>query len=84
MKLNNKNLVPFDQFMADMLYNTKKGYYMKSNPFGKNGDFITAPNVSIMFSEMIAIWCISFLKNKKDKKKISIVELGAGNGEMTF
>ena len=64
MSLNNKNIVPFDKFMSDMLYNVKKGYYMKTNPFGKSGDFITAPNLSVMFSEMIAIWCISFLKNK--------------------
>ena len=57
---------------------------MKTNPFGKSGDFITAPNLSVMFSEMIAIWCY-ILKNKGDqKKKINIIELGAGNGEMTF
>ena len=84
MSLNNKNIVPFDKFMSDMLYDVKKGYYMKTNPFGKSGDFITAPNLSVMFSEMIAIWCISFLKNKGDQKKINIIELGAGNGEMTF
>ncbi len=84
MKLNHKNIIPFDKFMADMLYNTKKGYYIKSNPFGKNGDFITSPNISIMFSEMIAIWCLSFLKNQNLQKKISIIELGAGNGEMIF
>ena len=79
MSLNNKNIVPFDKFMSDMLYDVKKGYYMKTNPFGKSGDFITAPNLSVMFSEMIAIWCISFLKNKGDQKKINIIELGAGN-----
>ena len=84
MSLNNKNIVPFDKFMSDMLYDVKKGYYMKTNPFGKSGDFITAPNLSVMFSEMIAIWCISFLKNKGDQKKVNIIELGAGNGEMTF
>ena len=82
MKLDKKNLIPFDKFMADMLYNPKKGYYMKSNPFGKNGDFITSPNISLMFSEMIALWCISFLKRNIKKEKVNIIELGAGNGEM--
>jgi len=57
---------------------------MKSNPFGKKGDFITAPNISVMFSEMIAIWCLSFFKIKVHPEKISIIELGAGNGEMIF
>ncbi len=84
MNSNNKNIIPFDEFMADMLYNPIKGYYMKSNPFGKNGDFITAPNISIMFSEMIALWCISFWKTKIRTENVSIIELGAGNGEMIF
>ena len=55
---------------------------MKKDPFGKKGDFITAPNVSRLFSEMIAIWIISFWKNLRAPKKFNLVELGAGNGEM--
>ncbi len=84
MKLKNKNIIPFDKFMADMLYNNKKGYYMSTNPFGKHGDFVTAPNISVMYSEMIAIWCLSFLKNKSHQEKVNIIELGAGNGEMIY
>ena len=55
---------------------------MNNNPFGKNGDFITAPNISVLFSEMVAIWCIAFWENLGCPKKINIIELGAGNGEM--
>ena len=55
---------------------------MKSNPFGEKGDFITAPNISILFSEMIAIWVISFWENLNCPKHFNLVELGAGNGEM--
>ena len=55
---------------------------MKKNPFGKKGDFITAPNISRLFSEMIAIWIISFWQSLGSPKKINIIELGAGNGEM--
>ena len=55
---------------------------MRKNPFGKKGDFITAPNISILFSEMLAIWCISFWENLGYPKKINIIEMGAGNGEM--
>ena len=82
MKPNNKKLIPLDQFIDEALYNKKFGYYMKKNPFGLKGDFITAPNISILFSEMIAIWCIAFWQNLGSPKKINIVELGAGNGEM--
>ncbi len=55
---------------------------MQKNPFGRKGDFITAPNISRMFSEMIAIWILEFWKNLGHPKKINLVELGAGNGEM--
>ena len=55
---------------------------MKKNPFGEKGDFITAPNISILFSEMIAIWIISFWENLNCPKQFNLIELGAGNGEM--
>ena len=55
---------------------------MKKNPFGNTGDFITAPNISILFSEMIAICIISFWEKLNYPKHFNLVELGAGNGEM--
>ena len=55
---------------------------MKSNPFGEKGDFITAPNISILFSEMISIWVISFWESLNRPKQFNLIELGAGNGEM--
>jgi len=82
MKNKNNNLFTLDKFIEESLYNKKHGYYMKKNPFGKNGDFITAPNISILFSEMIAIWIISFWEKLNRPKQFNLVELGAGNGEM--
>jgi NADH dehydrogenase [ubiquinone] 1 alpha subcomplex assembly factor 7 len=82
MKNKNNDLFTLDKFIEESLYNKKHGYYMKKNPFGKNGDFITAPNISILFSEMIAIWVISFWKKLDCPKKFNLIELGAGNGEM--
>ena len=73
---------PIDQFINFSLYSKKFGYYMKKNPFGKRGDFITAPNISRLFTEMIAIWIISFWKSLGSPKKFNLIELGAGNGEM--
>ncbi len=82
MKNKKNDLFTLDKFIEESLYNKKYGYYMKKNPFGKRGDFITAPNISILFSEMIAIWVISFWEKLNCPKKINLVELGAGNGEM--
>ena len=71
-----------DKFIDLSLYNKNFGYYMKKNSFGKEGDFITAPNISILFSEMISVWVVSFWKSLGSPKKINLIELGAGNGEM--
>ena len=82
--MTNKNSILFtlDKFIEESLYNKKSGYYMKKNPFGEKGDFITAPNISILFSEMIAIWVISFWEKLNYPKQFNLIELGAGNGEM--
>ena len=82
MKLRKTHNLPLDKFINLCLYNKKFGYYMKKNPFGKDGDFITAPNISRLFSEMIAIWILSFWQSLGSPKQFNLVELGAGNGEM--
>ena len=82
MKIKNNDLLTLDKFIEEYLYNKELGYYMKSDPFGKKGDFITAPNISILFSEMIAIWIISFWESLNCPKQFNLIELGAGNGEM--
>ena len=81
MKTDKKDL-PLDQFIEFALYDKVNGYYMKKNPFGKEGDFVTAPNITRLFSEIIAIWVITFWKSIGSPKKFNLLELGAGNGEM--
>ena len=84
MKYINKKYITLDKFIDKALYKKNSGFYMNKNPIGKNGDFITSPNISILFSEMIAIWIISFWESLKCPKKINLIEMGGGNGEMTF
>ena len=80
----NKNYLALDKFINRALYNRKNGFYMKNNPFGKKGDFITSPNISILFSEMLSVWTVSFWENLKCPKKINLIELGSGNGQMIY
>ena len=82
MKNKKDTLITLDKFIEESLYDKKYGYYMKKNPFGERGDFITAPDISIVFSEMIAIWVISFWEKINCPKQFNLIELGAGNGEM--
>ncbi len=82
-KITSKKTLPVDDFIEKILYEPKVGYYSSKDPFGKNGDFITSPTISNLFSEIIAIWLISTWE-KMDKPKIfNFVELGPGDGSLT-
>ena len=82
MKINSSSSLPLDKFIEWALYDKDLGYYMKKNPFGKEGDFVTAPNITRLFSEIVAIWVITFWKSIGSPKNFNLLELGAGNGEM--
>ena len=82
MKIDRSTSLPLDKFIEFALYDKDTGYYMKKNPFGVEGDFITAPNITRLFSEIIAIWVITFWKSVGSPNKFNLLELGAGNGEM--
>ena len=76
--------IPLDKFIEHSLYDKKKGYYINKNPIGENGDFITSPQISVHFSEMIAIWLVGFWEKLGKPKNLNIIELGAGTGEMMY
>ena len=78
-----KKSIPCDEFFQNVLYDKKNGYYATKHPFGKNGDFITAPKISNLFSEIIAIWIISTWHVFGKPKKFNIIELGPGDGSLT-
>ena len=80
--LKEKKSIPLDEFINISLYDKKFGYYMKKNPFGQEGDFITAPLISNLFGEMIAIWCVAFWEYIGKPRKILLVELGPGDGSL--
>jgi NADH dehydrogenase [ubiquinone] 1 alpha subcomplex assembly factor 7 len=82
MKISKSTSLPLDKFIEWALYDKNSGYYMKKNPFGKEGDFITAPSITRLFSEIVSIWIITFWKSIGSPKKFNLLELGAGNGEM--
>ena len=81
-KIFSKNKsMSLDLFLEKIMYDKNIGYYQKKNPFGIKGDYITAPNISNIFCEMIAIWVVSFWENLNKPKNLSFVELGPGNGD---
>ena len=84
-KILEKRIVNFgpisiSDFMIESNQNPKFGYYNTSFPFGKKGDFITAPEVSQMFGELIGLWIVDCWKKMGEPKKFNIIELGPGTG----
>ena len=74
--------IPIDEFFEDVLYNHKYGYYTLKNPFEKNGDFITAPSISYLFGEMIALNIVSYWEGLGRPNTFNLIELGPGNGKL--
>lgn len=58
-------------------------YYASRDPFGENGDFITAPEISQMFGELIGLWMADIWLRAGGKTPVNYVELGPGRGTLT-
>lgn len=73
-------VIPFSTFMESVLYTPELGYYQNGKKkFGREGDFVTAPEISFLFSACIAKQCQRFLETLGGG---DILELGAGTGQM--
>ncbi|MEE9272683.1 MAG: SAM-dependent methyltransferase [Robiginitomaculum sp.] len=70
------------RYMAWCLLDPKQGYYPTRDPLGVDGDFITAPEISQMFGEVLGLWLIGAWRSMGSPKKIQLVEYGPGRGVM--
>jgi NADH dehydrogenase [ubiquinone] 1 alpha subcomplex assembly factor 7 len=71
-----------DQFMALALGHPRHGYYMTKNPFGVKGDFVTAPEISQMFGELLGLFAALVWQMAGSPGRIALVELGPGRGTL--
>lgn len=70
------------EYMHIVITNPTEGYYMKKEVIGGSGDFITSPEISQLFGEMMAIWFYSETQKMYSGKPLQIVELGPGKGTL--
>jgi NADH dehydrogenase [ubiquinone] 1 alpha subcomplex assembly factor 7 len=68
--------------LAHYIAESNARYYASRDPLGEQGDFITAPEVSQMFGELIGLWLADLWVRMGSRKRIHYVELGPGRGTL--
>lgn len=83
-EISSTGAMPFDRFMELALYAPGLGYYTAgSQKFGSAGDFVTAPEISALFSQCLANQCAQILQQvSREVSTADILEFGAGSGIM--
>jgi NADH dehydrogenase [ubiquinone] 1 alpha subcomplex assembly factor 7 len=71
-----------DRYMSLCLGHPEHGYYMAQEPFGEDGDFITAPEVSQVFGELTGVWAVAAWAAMGQPNSFALVELGPGRGTL--
>lgn len=69
-------------YMAACLAHPQWGYYVRKDPFGAAGDFVTAPEISQMFGEMLGLWAAAVWESMGSPGEIILAELGPGRGTL--
>ena len=70
------------EYMTVCLLDPVQGYYPTRDPLGADGDFITAPEISQMFGEVLGLWCVQSWIDLGRPKTIHLIEYGPGRGIM--
>src|SRR5687767_11468298 len=74
--------MPVAQFMTLCLTHPQHGYYVARDPIGAKGDFVTAPEVSQLFGELLGLWTAATWKLMGSPENVRLIELGPGRGTM--
>ncbi len=74
--------ISLDRYMALALAHPDHGYYRSQMPFGAEGDFVTAPDISQMFGELIGLWAVEVWHGLGRPAPFRLVELGPGRGTL--
>ena len=70
------------EYMSVCLLDPVQGYYPTRDPLGAEGDFITAPEISQMFGEVLGLWCVQSWIDLGRPEKLHLIEYGPGRGIM--
>lgn len=74
--------IPLSEFMAVALGHPEHGYYRAAEPLGAAGDFVTAPEISQMFGELLGLWAAVAWQQMGAPDPVLLCELGPGRGTL--
>ncbi len=74
--------ITIEAYMQACLADAEAGYYTTRQPIGKNGDFVTAPEVSQIFGELVGLWVAAVWQSMGAPNPVVIAELGPGRGTL--
>ena len=75
--------ISIDEYMSACLWDQSHGYYATRQPFGSAGDFVTAPDISQMFGELIGLWSAIIWRDWLGRPQpFMLAELGPGRGTL--
>ncbi|GAB4394167.1 MAG: SAM-dependent methyltransferase [Kiloniellaceae bacterium] len=85
-RLEREGALTVADFMGEALTHPLSGYYMRGDPFGApnpaGGDFVTAPEISQMFGELVGVWCADTWMRLGSPAPCALVELSPGRGTL--
>jgi NADH dehydrogenase [ubiquinone] 1 alpha subcomplex assembly factor 7 len=76
--------LPLGEYMRLCLTHPQYGYYINRDPLGAGGDFVTSPEISQMFGELIGLWMAAVWRQMGAPENVRLIELGPGRGTLMY
>jgi len=74
--------MPVAEYVRTCLTHPEHGYYMRRDVFGRRGDFVTGPEVSQVFGELVGVWAVVAWERMGRPSRVRLCELGPGRGTL--
>jgi SAM-dependent MidA family methyltransferase len=81
-RIEREGPLPVDEYMRSCLADPEHGYWRRQATIGAEGDFVTAPEISQVFGELIGLWAGVVWRNMGAPAPVNLVELGPGRGTL--